>query len=355
MLPVDLLAVLLRALKRDQVRRLILVGDPNQLPPIGPGRPLADILAWLDHEERRHAFGHLRERARAKDVQSEALQLSDLFTSEPPNASDDDILVRAATGALQRDLEVHFWTTADELQQVLFERLGLHLGVQPSEKEYEAFNRSLKDGSGNAAPDRWQILSPVRGQGFGTEQLNRLIQYRFHGGLLRRRGARPIGGQQIVFLDKVMQVQNRRRRDTAGNEGYVANGDVGLVIDHWRRGGRSRSYLLARNQSSGTPASAMSRRTLSWRTPPPCTRLRAATSTWSFSFSRVLVGRSLVSCFTRPSHGSSRDLCSFSKVMMSVCLNASLGLSSPIRPAGTLSSSSSRLDRRSKACPTRSD
>jgi exodeoxyribonuclease V alpha subunit len=233
MLPVDLLAVLLQALKRDQIRRLILVGDPNQLPPIGPGRPLADILAWLDHDERRHAFGHLRERARAKDVQSEALQLSDLFTSEPPNASDDDILVRAATGALQGDLEVHFWTTADELQQTLFERLGVHLGVQPHEKEYEAFNRSLKDGSGNPAPDRWQILSPVRGQGFGTEQLNRLIQYRFHGGLLRRRGARPIGGQQIVFLDKVMQVQNRRRKDTAGNEGYVANGDVGPVIDHW--------------------------------------------------------------------------------------------------------------------------
>ena len=24
--------------------RLILVGDPNQLPPIGPGRPFADII-----------------------------------------------------------------------------------------------------------------------------------------------------------------------------------------------------------------------------------------------------------------------------------------------------------------------
>jgi exodeoxyribonuclease V alpha subunit len=179
MLPVDLLAVLLRALKRDQVRRLILVGDPNQLPPIGPGRPLADILAWLDHEERRHAFGHLRERARAKDVLSEALQLSDLFTSEPPNASDDDILVRAATGALERDLEVHFWTTADELEKKLFEQLGLLLDVRPHEKEYEAFNRSFLAGTGKPAPDRWQILSPVRGQGFGTEQLNRLIQYQF--------------------------------------------------------------------------------------------------------------------------------------------------------------------------------
>jgi exodeoxyribonuclease V alpha subunit len=234
MLPIDLIAVLLKALKREQVRRLILVGDPNQLPPIGPGRPLADIIDWLDHDDRRHALGHLRERARAKDVQSEALQLSDLFTSEPPNASDDDILVRASTGALERDLEVHFWTDAGELEQVLFARLGGFLDAGDGEKEYEAFNRSLRDGD-QPAPDRWQILSPVRGEGVGTEQLNRLIQFRFHGGLLRRRGARPLGAQQIVYLDKIMQIRNARRRDVDGNMCYVANGDVGLVVDTWAK------------------------------------------------------------------------------------------------------------------------
>ena len=32
----------------NKVTRLILVGDPNQLPPIGPGRPFVDIIAWLE-------------------------------------------------------------------------------------------------------------------------------------------------------------------------------------------------------------------------------------------------------------------------------------------------------------------
>lgn len=231
MLPIDLLATVLKALKRDQIRRLILIGDPNQLPPIGPGRPLADIAGWLDEPERRHALGQLRERARAKDVQSEALQLSDLFTAEPPNASDDDILVRAATGGLTGDLEVQYWTDADELEQKLFARLEAFIAVAPGEKEYQAFNRSLTAADNSPAPDRWQVLSPVRGEGFGTERLNRLIQHRFHGGLLRMRGARPLGAQQIVWLDKVMQTRNQRRDDTSGNETYVANGDVGLVID----------------------------------------------------------------------------------------------------------------------------
>lgn len=234
MLPVDLFAVLLKALRRDQVRRLILVGDPNQLPPIGPGRPLADLIDWLQDGDRSHAFGHLRERARAKDVESEALQLSDLFTSEPPNASDDDILLRAATGALDRDLEVHFWTDTDELEEQLLTRFERFLDPAEGEKDYEAFNRSL-EADGKPAPDRWQILSPVRGHGLGTEHINRLIQHRFHGGLLRRRGARPVGDQQIVYLDKVMQIRNRWRKDVAKMDCYIANGDVGIVVDTWAK------------------------------------------------------------------------------------------------------------------------
>jgi hypothetical protein len=235
MLPIDLLAVLFKALKQDEVRRLVLVGDPNQLPPIGPGRPLADVLTWLDDPARTHALGHLRQRARARDVNSEALQLSDLFTSEPPSASDDDILARAATDDLHGDLEVQFWTSPDELEDRLLARLEEHLDASPDEKEYEAFNRSLQDEGGAPSPDRWQLLSPVRGEGFGTEHLNRVIQSRFRGGLLRRRGARPIGNQQIVWLDKVMQTRNQSRRTTDKTDGYVANGDVGIVVDTWAR------------------------------------------------------------------------------------------------------------------------
>ena len=51
MIPMDVLGVLFRALDLNQVSRLILVGDPNQLPPIGPGRPFVDIIAWLEGDE----------------------------------------------------------------------------------------------------------------------------------------------------------------------------------------------------------------------------------------------------------------------------------------------------------------
>lgn len=233
MLPVDLLAVLLKALKREEIRRLVLVGDPNQLPPIGPGRPLVDLVAWLEQSGHEHAHGHLVQRARARDVNSEGLQLSDLFSSERPNASDDEILMRASAGELSGDLKVVFWSTPEQLESLLLQEIGDALEARPGEKDYEAFNRSLEDGGGEPAPDRWQILSPVRGEFFGTEHLNRLIQSRFRGGLLHGRNARPLGSQQIVFLDKVMQYKNRRRRDAEQQDRYVANGDVGIVVKTW--------------------------------------------------------------------------------------------------------------------------
>jgi ATP-dependent exoDNAse (exonuclease V) alpha subunit len=41
---VELLAALFRAIDINAFRRLIFVGDPYQLPPIGPGRPFVDAL-----------------------------------------------------------------------------------------------------------------------------------------------------------------------------------------------------------------------------------------------------------------------------------------------------------------------
>jgi hypothetical protein len=47
----DLYAVLL-ALDLAHVQRIILVGDPNQLPPIGMGRPFADLVALIRRRNR---------------------------------------------------------------------------------------------------------------------------------------------------------------------------------------------------------------------------------------------------------------------------------------------------------------
>ena len=97
MIPMDLFGVLFRALDLNKVSRLILVGDPNQLPPIGPGRPLVDIISWLENDnDRKKCLARLMERARHEDHESQALQLADGYLRDDTSPGDDDMLSRIA-------------------------------------------------------------------------------------------------------------------------------------------------------------------------------------------------------------------------------------------------------------------
>ena len=262
MIPTDLLGVLFRALDLNQVSRLILVGDPNQLPPIGPGRPFVDIVSWLKADDeatqklypnkfqipsadRMASLARLVERARHEDHNSLALQLADGYLSEDPTPDDDDLLSRAARRDVGGDLEVHFWNGSAELDTLLSDRMKelLHLG--DGNGGYRLFNESLgisteNNGEHNSRKaENWQILSPVRKHEFGTTEVNRKVQASYKGGLLakaRRSWSpreKPFGEQEIVWTDKVIQIFNCRRKAWPKGEGidYVANGEIGLVTN----------------------------------------------------------------------------------------------------------------------------
>ena len=260
MLPMDLLGVLFRALDLNQVSRLIFVGDPNQLPPIGPGRPFVDIVSWfkadeetiqkfypkefrLSASERQGCLAHLTERARYADYNSLALQLADGYLSDDGTAGDDELLSRAARQDVGGDLEVHFWRNPEQLDTLLAARMKQVLELTEGNGAYIPFNTSVgisNDKGGEHDPrlaEHWQILSPIRGYEFGTTDINRKIQARYRGGLLNKaRRAwsskeKPFGEQEIVWTDKVIQVHNCRRNAWPRGEGldYVANGEIGLV------------------------------------------------------------------------------------------------------------------------------
>jgi exodeoxyribonuclease V alpha subunit len=241
MIPLDLLGTLFRAINFNSVKRLIFIGDSNQLPPIGPGRPFVDIIKWLDQdEEHRIHLMSLKERARqiTQSEESEALRLSDGYTAGTPTPNDDQILSDISKGYNKGDLEVHFWNTPEELYKTINEKLAEMFSVGKSEKSYIEFNASLgiPDGT-DYDPENWQILSPVRMQRFGTREINRLIQKTYRKGLMensRHNSAlpRPFGNEDIVYTDKVIQIVNTPRKAWMNSNlvnGYVANGEVGYV------------------------------------------------------------------------------------------------------------------------------
>jgi exodeoxyribonuclease V alpha subunit len=262
MIPMDLLGVLFRALDLNKVNRLILVGDPNQLPPIGPGRPLVDIIAWLEaDDERKKCFARLMVQTRCEEHDgkefrpSQALLLADGYLRDDTSPGDDDMLSRVAREDVSGDLEVRYWRDGSQLEEQLAAAMKKHLKLTDGNKAYIPFNASLglaEDSKENnpLLAERWQILSPVRNHQFGTTEINRKIQAKYRGGMLNYskggRGVKPFGEQEIVFSDKVMQAVNCRKTCYPKGEGldYVANGEIGLVVSTSKGSERSDSMKV---------------------------------------------------------------------------------------------------------------
>lgn len=242
MIPVDLFGTLLRAIDPGPLKRLILVGDPNQLPPIGPGRPFIDIIEWLqdNHPE---CIAHLSICMRTiedsvTDEESVALTLADSYQTSVASPGDDELLSTIARGNTKGDLEVVFWNDHEALLSKLKNSMSTNLKIQKN--DHGSFNLSLgfdpqkKEWTGS---ENWQILSPTRAQHFGTDDLNRLIQSEYRGGLITRakqqysKGPRPFGEQEIVYTDKVIQIINKGINGWPRDQGldYVANGEIGMV------------------------------------------------------------------------------------------------------------------------------
>jgi len=245
----DMLAVLL-ALDLGHVSRVILVGDPNQLPPIGVGRPFADLVANLDvaadrKEKRGDAIARLTVELRtAAGAPSDALRLASWFTREPQTVDADRVLSAIETGEKLNDLEICYWQTPSDLQARLHEQLIAKLGLKHA-ADVEGFNAALgltKEGwvpfDDHDGAERFQILSPVKPHAHGVFALNRWIQQQYRANQLRS-ARQPwglsLGDEEIVWADKVILTRNGRRNGFDGKKKlkiekeYLANGEIGVA------------------------------------------------------------------------------------------------------------------------------
>src|SRR3954453_1129859 len=92
MLTEDQLAAPLDAIETTAVERLILVGDPRQLPPIGAGRPFVDIVRYLNFGSATAASTAPLGYAELKIVRRQTEQ--SITAGKPPATRDDIILSR---------------------------------------------------------------------------------------------------------------------------------------------------------------------------------------------------------------------------------------------------------------------
>ena len=198
MVDVELLHRLLQAIKDGT--RLILVGDPDQLPPVGPGSPFSDMLRSdiLPTVRLTEIFRQARESL----IVMNAHRVNQGIAPDLKNVKSDFFFLPARSET----------ETGQIIQSLCATRLPKNMGI---------------------APEEIQVLSPTKKGGAGTGSLNTLLQAslnppgpdkreRQHGPFLFREG------------DRVMQIRNNydilwKKTDSTAVGTGIFNGDVGVI------------------------------------------------------------------------------------------------------------------------------
>ena len=200
MVDLPLLASLLRALPTGC--RLILVGDPDQLPPVGPGCPLSDIL---------------------RSGVVPAVRLTEIFRQ----AQESLIVMNAhrVNSGVMPDLKT---VTSD----------FFFLRRRTEEAVASTIRRSvptrLPDRMG-IPPEEIQVLSPTRKGPTGTASLNLLLQAQLNPPAPDKK-EKKWGDFSFREGDRVMQIRNNydilwKKTDGTQVGTGIFNGDIGVITE----------------------------------------------------------------------------------------------------------------------------
>ena len=173
--------------------RVVLVGDPDQLPPVGPGQLLKDLLA-------------------VKEIPR--ISLKTVFRQ-----GEDAGIIDAAHSILAGD-----WQRLDKLL-LAKEVLDVHfIKAFTAEKIIDYLLKVLKRlmENYNFSSEEIAVLSPMRKGTLGVENLNVLLQKLFNGD--EKEEVKYLG-TSFKVNDKVMQIKNNYER---GEDG-VFNGETGFI------------------------------------------------------------------------------------------------------------------------------
>ena len=198
MVDIELLHSLLKAI--PQGKRLVLVGDPDQLPPVGPGFPFGDML---------------------RSNMLPAIRLTEVFRQ-----AQDSLIVmnahrvnRGELPDLKNRKSDFFFLPARSEQEV-------------AQTVTDLCSRRLPQNMGIPA-DQIQVLTPTRKGGVGTWSLNKLLQASLNPPAPSKK-ERPFGEFSFREGDRVMQIRNNydilwKKCDGSAVGTGIFNGDIGII------------------------------------------------------------------------------------------------------------------------------
>ncbi|MGW6375007.1 AAA family ATPase [Rhodococcus sp. NPDC055112] len=241
----------------SSIKRLVLVGDPRQLPPIGAGRPFVDLVTHLRPEAFDSpvrvgpGYVELQVTRRQRDCSGADLALAKWFGGGELGPDDDAIWEQLGNDPDQKSVRYVSWAglgPTEVLTDVLREELPLDAHPDPEIAFALTYGGTWNDPYLNWEPgpkgagersENWQVLTPTRSRQFGSVEINRHVKRTFRTSDTQFAATRrswnipkPIGPELIVRGDKVMHTRNSRMKAWPKGTGldYVANGEIGVVV-----------------------------------------------------------------------------------------------------------------------------
>jgi len=236
-------------------KRLIFVGDENQLPPIGFGKPFHDIINHVVSEESLFDknYIHLSTNCRQKN-DINIIKLAEAF-SDKTRYFEESLNLLYKKGKVSKGLEVYYWKTKDELFQNIESRIldlvneELKLKGIKADNDIAKFNlmHGLYDNGhvpntegkfrDHLNLEAIQILSPYRPGFYGVMGLNKMVQEKF-------KDMNYKNDSKTVFYhsDKLIRLSNYYSGYGRKKKLILSNGSIGIMTIHNR--GRDKKYFF---------------------------------------------------------------------------------------------------------------
>lgn len=223
--------------------RLILVGDENQLPPIGFGKPFYDIIQFIQKSEKLSDTHYINLKSNCRQENDEnILKLADAFTDKTRCYEEAFNIINKVEGKKSQGLYVYKWKNKDDLNsriesafenvfnldlkktdiertdfQKLNELFGLYETGYVNNQGYK-FRETLEI-------ENLQLLSPYRTGYFGTVGLNKQVQGKF-----RNKNPNEKIDKYFHHADKIIRLFNwYTGRKGENRKLKLSNGSTGVI------------------------------------------------------------------------------------------------------------------------------
>jgi exodeoxyribonuclease V alpha subunit len=260
MLDLNKLTILLSIIKftDNYPKRVILVGDENQLPPIGFGKPFHDIIFHIQNSENLLDAHYINLKSNCRQENDEnILKLADAFTDKTRCYEDAFNIIESGEGQKSKGLFVYKWKNKSELYSKMEEAFEavfkmdlaptkvVRTDFQKLNTLFGLYDNGYVNNQGfkfreTLGIENLQLLSPYRTGYFGTLGLNKEVQGKF-----RKKKENEKMDKFFHHADKIIRLYNWYTGRGENRKLKLSNGSTGLVTvtpKNWAKDGKRIDY-----------------------------------------------------------------------------------------------------------------